>query len=290
MARLSDAILNPNGVGKAYAKGRTAPMVNLKNGGQFGWMPDMPAYVSNAQYVRRNLIARVIEAPRGFQDLPDPNYWYETFKALIELHPRTIEGLAAGLTAEFVEQPFGGANEMQEDISNVTRQRSTPSFGYIEKYGRAINAFYAGWIQWLMMDPNTKAPLVTTLGKKPSDLLPDYTGATILFLEPDPTQTKVDKAWLVTNMMPKSDGPVEGRRDLTSAGNNVEFNVEFTGIAQWGNGVSQFAQTILDQMNLTGANPNQRPAFVNKIMAAVQDSAAGYAEGIAAAARTAVQQ
>lgn len=284
MTRPTDFLVN----GKGYAKGRTAPMIDLVNGGSFGWMPDMPAYVSNAAYVRRNLIVRLIEAPLAFSFLPDSAKWYATLKTLLELHPRTVEGLNAGLEVSFEEHAFGGAGEMQSDVSNVTRARTNPSFGYVEKYGRPINAFYAAWIQWLLMDPNTKAPLIATLGKGVKTLLPDDIGATVMFMEPDPTYTKVDKAWLVTNMMPKADGPVEGRRDLTSAGNMNEFNIEFTGIAQYGYGVNQYAQKLLDEMNLTGANPNARPAFTTSIQADIASSANGYAEQIKNLARTAV--
>jgi len=284
MPRPTELLVN----GKGHGLGRTAPMLDLVSGGQFGWMPNMPAYVSNSAYVRRNLIVRLIEAPLAFSYLPDAAKWYATLKTLIELHPRTVEGLQAGLEVQFEEHAFGGAGEIQSDVSKVTRQRSNPSFGYVEKYGRPINAFYAGWIQWLLQDPNTGAPLIATLGKGVQTLLPDDVGATVMFIEPDPTYSKVDKAWLVTNMMPKGDGPVEGRRDQTSAGNMNEFNIEFTGISQYGYGVNQYAQKLLDEMNLTGANPNARPAFTTQIQADIQAAANGYAEGIKNAARTAV--
>lgn len=286
MTRLTDTII----ANKAFSRGRTAPMVDLKNGGQNGYMTDFPAYVSNAAYIRRNLIARLIEAPKGFSDLPDGQKWIDTLKTLIELHPKSIEGLNMGLTVEVASNPFGGGGEEQEDPTDVKRARSQPVLGYIEKYGRPINAFYNGWITELIMDPITKVPNIVTRGsKKPADLLPDYIGATVLFFEPDPTFTKIDKAWLCTNMWPKSDGPVEGRRDLTSAGNTQDFTIEFTAISQVGLGVNTLAQKLLDEMNLSGANPNARPAFVDKISADVKAGDKGYAETIAAAGRTALQ-
>lgn len=286
MARQSDIIL----AGKAYSIGRTAPMVDLKSGGQHGFMPDYASYISNAAYVRRNLICRLIEAPKGFDLLPDPAKWRETLKVLVELHPRTIEGLNAQLNVDVTSNPFGGAGEEQEDPTDVKQARSTPSFGYVEKYGRPINAFFDAWIRELIMDPATKVPNVVTRGQaKLIDLLPDFRGMTCMFIEPDPTHTKVDKAWLCTNMFPKTAGQVEGRRDLTTAGNQLEYTIEFTSIAQTGNGVNRYAQSLLDEMNLSGANPQNRKSFLEAISADVKAGANGYAEQIATAGRTAIQ-
>lgn len=293
MSRLQDTILAQS----AYTRGRDAPMLNLAQGGQFGFQNNYPAYISNTAYVRRNLIAKLIEAPRGFQDMPEPAMWYAALKTLIELEPRSIEGLQMGLTVDTATAPFGGAGENMEDPTNVTRQPSSPSFSYLERYGRSINLFYYNWITELIMDPITKVPNVVTRGKRPADLLPDYYGMTVLFFEPDPTHTKIDKAWLCTNMYPKSDGPVEGRRDLTSAGSTNEFSIEFTALSQVGVGVNQFAQRMLDEMNYLGNNPNVRPAFIDaqaqsgrgqvdpNVTAA---TAVGYKERLQAAASNAI--
>ncbi len=285
MARLTGTILN----GKGYGVGRQNPMVDLDMGGQMGQQTEMAEYVSSAQYVRRNLIARVIEAPKGFDKLPDVDKWRSAFKALIELHAKSIEGFNSQLTVETQETPFGGAGEMIESPSNVTRARSNPSFGFVERYGRPISTFFDMWIMELIMDPITKTPNVVTRGDVTDvDLLPDFIGATVIFFEPDPTYTKVDKAWLCTNMFPKAGAPVEARRDLTAGGETVEFNIEFTAISQVGAGVVMFAQKLLDEMNLTGANPNLRPAFIDQISEDIKKGEHGYAEQIANAARTAV--
>ena len=288
MARLTDAILQAD---SAYAEGRYAPTIDLKHGASFGFEVDMPSYVSNTQYIRRNLIARLIEAPRGFQYLPNPSQWIAALKSLIELHPKTWEGFNAQLTVEHASTPFGGAGEEQESVSNVTRARPAPSAAYVEKYGRPIATFWDQYILELLGDPITKIPNVVTRANAQgavADLLPDFVGFTVLFFEPDPTFTKIDKAWLITNMMPKAGAPVEGRRDLTAPGDQSEFNIEFTGISQVGFGVNQFAQTLLTAMNITGANPNLRPAFVGDIDPNVSAVTSGIGDQITADAQTAV--
>lgn len=287
MARLTNTIVG----NKGYGIGKNNPMINLDYGGQFGQQVEVAQYVSSAPYVRRNLIALVIEAPRGFDDLPDPEYWRSAFKNLIELHPKSIEGFNAQLTVESQETPFGGAGEMIQTPSKVTRARSVPSFSYVERYGRPISTFFDMWILELIMDPITNVPnVVTRTGANVADLLPDYIGGTILVFEPDPTYTKVDKAWLTTNFYPTAGAPVEGRRDMTAGGEQLEFSIEFAGLSTSTAGVVAFAQKLLDEMNLTGSNPNLRPAFVDAISPWVKDTGTGYASQIAEAARTAVAQ
>jgi hypothetical protein len=264
---------------RAYGQASQAPMVNLQVGGQQGPMTDFVGYVANSSYVRRNIICQLVAAPRGFRDLNNPEIWEQTLKALFELHAKSIEGLVSTLTVEHVDNAVGGAGEMQQDLSNVTRARSTPTFVWNEKYGQPVRAFLEGWVQMLMMDPGTKAPGIISTGRRPSDLLPDYTGATALFFEPDPTFTKVTKAWLCTNMRPNNQvAENTGRRDLTQAGESVDYTVEFTALTQVGQRVIEFAQSRLNAMSLNGMNPNFQNAFVSSIDPYVRDTDNGYAE------------
>jgi hypothetical protein len=277
MSRLADTVLD----NKAYNQYGRSAMVDIRKGGQNGVAPDYAAYVSSAAYVRRNVIAILIEAPRGFQDLENPDYWVSTLKNLVELAPKTIEGLSQTLTVEHIENPFGGAGEVQQDISNVTRQRSAPQFTWNEKYGKAVASFLNGWVLNLIMDPETKYPRVVKNSDKPTDLLPDYTGMTVLFIEPDPTHTKVITAWLSTNMRPTGTvAEISGNRDITAALQGADYSVEFTALTQIGEGVNNFAQEILDNMTLTGANPNLQEAFVREIDADVQAGESGYGNQI----------
>lgn len=274
---LEEGLTEENVIGvtdfQAFGERHLQPMVDTSEptAGQQGPYTNFEGYVSNSAYVRRNVIAVLIEAPRGFDDLPDPDKWRKTLKALVELQADSIAGLTSTLTVENVENAVGGAGEMQEDSSNVTRERTVPTFTWTEKYGKPINAFLTGWITELIMDPITKVPGVVTRalqdegpsgGKLTGDLLPDYTSMTVLFFEPDPTHTRVIHAWLSTNMRPKTAGEVVGSRDLTAAGESSQYDVEFTALTQEGYGVRLYAQKVLDEMNENAINPNTMPAFV----------------------------
>lgn len=277
MSRLTNAILQ---AGQGYGAGHQAPMLDLQFGGQMGYAPDLTEWVSNQAYVRRNMFALLVEPPKAFSMLPNPDAWVATLRALVELHPMSIEGLNAGLEVEVAETPVGGAGEMQEDFTDVKRTRSQVTFRWNEKYGMPVANFLQGWITQLIMDPNTKFAGIATLGQKPTDMLADMYSATMLFIEPDPTHTKVVKSWLGTNMWPKTTGAIEGKRDLTAAGETPSYDVGFTGIYQWGLGVDSFAQTMLDSISLTGANPYLRPAFVSAISADVAAAKKGYQDNV----------
>lgn len=265
MSRLTSALINSKKTTPGdLTAGRNAPMLDLTYGGMMGFTPELAEWVSNQAYVRKNVFCILIEAPTGFQRLANPDVWVQTLRSLVELHPLSIDGLNAGLEVEFASNPVGGSGQVQEDFIDVKETLSNVTFRWNEKYGMPVGNFFRGWITNLMMDPNSKVANMFTIspGKGPTDQLSDVTSATMLFVEPDPTYTKVVKSWLITNMMPKSSGEITGKRDLTQAAETVSVDIQFTGITQFGNGVDLFAQTILDTISITGANPLNRPAFV----------------------------
>lgn len=286
MSRLANTYVE----NQAYGKGRNTPVVNLQNGGQNGFMPQYEHYVSSALYVRRNIFARVVEFPRGFNDMDNPAEWRAACKAIIEQHARTIEGFKSKLTVEVVDAPFGAAGDKMQSPAKVTREVPEPVFGFDERAGRPFTHFFNGWITGLLGDPQSQVPTVMSNPANRTrviDLLPDYIGMTCMFIEPDPTFTKVEKAWLCTNMWPMNGAEIEGKRDLTTAGEALLLSIPFTSLCQVGFGVDQWAQQMLDEINLTGSNPAMRPAFINKLSADVL-AATGYSEQLANAATSVV--
>lgn len=269
MARVTDALLQ----GKAFSKGSTQPMLDLSYGGQMGFSPDLREWVSNQAYVRRHVFCLLLEAPAAFKLLTDqnPDIWVRNLRSLVELHPKRIEGLNAGLTVETAETPVGGGGEMQQEFVDVKQARSEPVFTFDEKYGMPIQTFLRNWITYSLMDPNSKVANVGTLGtNSPTDMLADQYSASMIFIEPDPTHRKVVKSWLCTNMFPLETGDIVGSRDLTTAMNLQELNIRFSAITQFGLGVNVFAQKLLDNINLTNANPYLRPSHIDKVSADVE--------------------
>lgn len=261
MSRLTDALING-----AYTRNIDRPILDLKNGGQQGWAPNLTEWVSNQAYVSRPLICILLEAPRMFTVMPDSNKWIASLKALFELHARSIEGFSAGLKVDTEEHPVGGAGEQQQEVVNVTRERSQPKFTFVEKYGRPIQTLLEYWIRYGLMDPETKYALLSTIGgSEVKDLLADWYSATCLFVVPDPLHKNVDKAWITTNMFPLSNGDITAKRDLTASQEMLTLDIEFSGISQYGMGVNQFAQQILNNINTLNSDPFMRPSFVNRV-------------------------
>jgi hypothetical protein len=272
MSRLTDALMTG-----AYVRNVDRPVLDLKYGGQHGWAPNLTELVSNQAYVSRPLICILLEVPKMFTIMPDSQKWIGSIKALFELHARSIDGFNAGLKADFDQHPVGGAGEEQEEVTNVTREKSTPKFTFIEKYGRPIQTLLEYWIMYGMMSPEAKYAMIGTMaGDKVTDLLSDWFTATCLFIEPDPLHKNVSKAWITTNMMPKGTGDITAKRDLTSAQEMLTLDVEFTGVSQYGIGVNLFAQNILKSINITHADPFMRPAFIDKIAPDVAAIDGGY--------------
>ena len=285
MARLDNAFLD----GKAFGKDTTNAVLDLTHGGQFSWSPNHSEWINNQAYIRRNLVPIVLEAPRFFQLMPNPDVWVSCFKALIEKHCRTIDGYQAGLKVSFDDHPVGGAGEMHQEVTDVKRDRSEPVFTFIEKYGRPIQTFIEYWIRYGMMDPETKYAMVGTLASNvPSDLLADWFTGTILVFEPNPLHNKIEKAWITTNFAPQNNGEVIGKRDLTAASELLTLSIPFTGISQYGLGVNKFAQEILDNIKMANANPFNAPAMLKEISQDVAAAVKGYKQNVEDLASSAV--
>lgn len=277
MTRLTNALLDQ----RAFGRGSNQPMLDPTFGGQMGYAPALAEWNSNQAYVRQQLIAVLLEAPKFFNYMPDPGKWVDTLKAIIEVHPRSIEGLNAGVTLEFEEQAVGGAGEVQHEVTDSKRARSEPVHAYVDKYGMPIQSFIYQWITYGIMDPDTKFALINTLaGDKPTDMLADMYTCSVLYMEPDPSHRRVVKSWIGVNMMPKGTGEITGKRDLTAAKEMSALSIEWTGIFQFNLGTNQFAQTILDNINMNNANPYLRPAIVQEISPDVAASSTGYKAGI----------
>ena len=149
---------------EAYAEGLQGPVTDLTNSGQMGYVTDIRYYHGAADYTRRPVIAFLLEGPAGFKDLPNPEKWLASLKALIELHPRSISGLDQSLEVEYSENPFGGAGEQMQTIAKVRRNRSQPQFEWVEKIGTPIKHFWNGYILNLIGNPDNNVPFVVSRG------------------------------------------------------------------------------------------------------------------------------
>ncbi|MCK9234820.1 MAG: hypothetical protein M0P09_00735 [Acholeplasmataceae bacterium] len=257
-------------------------MVNLTLPGQMGYSNNLPNWISNAAHVGRPLIPILMEAPRGFDYCPEPEFLRGTLRQLVEEQAMRIDGLNATLTVETAEHAIGGGGQVQHEFTNVTIAQTNVTMSWIDRYGMATSRFWRYYIQMLMMNEDSKVAGVSTLpgGRNIADWLPDNYTFTMLFIEPDPHWANVVQAFLVTNLFPRSTGDILGRREITSAMETRNLDIEFGGIMQYGVGVDTLAQGILRNINTLGANPAFRTSFIDSISSDVQALREGYARGV----------
>lgn len=279
-ARLSDAVLN--NATQGYSLGQQNTMLNPVYGGQQAYAQNLEQWVSSAAYIRKNLICILLEAPTGFSYLPNGQQYVNVLRALVESQALSITGLKADLhVGSYESDPVGGSGQMMQTPNNVTMEVPAVSFRFVDRYGMSITRFFEAWIRTLIMDPDTKIAGINTLSiSNVTDMLPDMYAMSCLFIEPDPTGATVVKAWLGTNMYPTTSGPIEGSRDKTQPGQESTLEIPFTGIYQYGIGVNLFAQSLLSQMSIAGANPYNQEAFIQGVDADVAASTEGYATSV----------
>jgi len=266
MSRLSDSVL---AAGTAYAG--HAPVANLKNGGQNGHLASIgrvvggtnyDEWISNQAYVKQNLIPIVLRYPKAFDYMPNPQLWIDTYNSLMTLHPLTIDGLQSGLTVDFDEHAIGGAGEVQEEFTKVSRARTSITNTYKEKAGKSITKFSDMVIRYLYSDPDVEKPLISNLPKYNADIAnikmytPEYYTATHLYIEPDITQKYVIDAWLCTNVMIKGTGDRTGKRDIHSARETQDLSMELTSITMNNEAVLKLADSMLSNLKVLDANPD----------------------------------
>jgi len=277
MSRFADTLMKP---GSGPQLGILNQSLNLAYGGMNGLSPDFTQWISTQAYVQKNLISFVIEYPKAFDLLPDADKraWIIAYKALIELHCQSWTGFQGGYELEVIENAVGGSGQMMEDFTKATEARTQPQGEWPEKYNMSIANFWRTFVRTFMINPQTGYPDIMTMTgiTRPTDHLADLYAGTVLFVEPDATMLNPVQAYLVANFWPKSTGEITAKRDLTQAAEQKMVSIQFAALTQQGQGVNNLAREVLQSVQISGANPWNRPAFVSQIDAAVQAAAAGY--------------
>ena len=252
------------------------PTVNLLRGGQWGHLPiigtpgakgNKHGWMADQAYIRRDVIPIVLQVPKGFDLLPQGDYFKKACVALFEKHARTIEGLDSSITVNVGEHELGLEGGKYQEPVNVTVAESNVSISLTEKYGQAVKNFLDVWIRYLIMDPQTKSPLIaqylsqdqstkelTINGYKLNNNVwsTEYYTMTVLFIEPDILNARVVNAWLVSNMFPRAVPNIIGKKDKKADKEIEELTIEFGGFAlhSRNSNVRKLAQQTLDSLKL----------------------------------------
>ena len=247
------------------------PTIDIRYGGQWGALPRIGGvdnskpiheWMHEQAYLKRDVIPVLLQAPRGFTLLPNPEQWREAIKALFEVHSKTIEGLNSSLTVEHQEHQAGLSGASIREPGNVNREATAITLGGIlERYGNPFEILLDVWIRYMIMDPDLKAPLITRVAK--SDELPDawtaeWYSCTVMFIEPDPLYRKPVHAWLVSNLYPSGNPDIIGKKDKTAGRELKELSLDMGGFALPPTNirVKNLAANILNNLKLWDKNPD----------------------------------
>ena len=246
-----------------------SPAMDLTYGAMNGYLPRIGLikdnkfygeWISNHAYIRKDVIPILLQAPRFFDFLPDSQKWVALWKSVMEVQPLSIDGLSSGLTVETDEHAVGGGGEMQEEITDVKRARTSLSMTFQEKAGKSIIKLFDFIIRYSMMDPDTKTPLISRYFKTIADVgnmyTPDFYSSTMIYIEPDTTRKVVNDAWLCTNVFPKATGDRTGKRDVRSGGEKIEISIDFASITMNNEAVIRLAENILTNLTVLNQIPD----------------------------------
>lgn len=247
------------------------PMADIRRGGQFGWHQDMEGIVNSTPHVSNNLIVRVLASPKGFNDLPNSEVWHGAWKALFELHPKTVTGLLKTLVPTWSDTEFGGSGEMIEVPTGMKRDKSEVQFSLNEKFGLPFTHMLEQYHRMFIMDEETKHPGIAMIKDDIPDGLLDYYTWTMIFIEPDRYLQFSQRAWIIANMAPKVSATQESKRDKTGDQALLDIDITMSGVAQVGFAVDAVANAILTSMRQTQADPLRAPAYLQGPTADIAD-------------------
>jgi len=244
--------------------------MDLRYGGQWGALPriggvdsDKPIHewMHEQSYLRRDVVPVLLQAPKGFSLLPNGDEWQEAIKALFEVHAKTIEGLNSSLTVEHAEHAMGISGANMREVANVNREASSVTLGgIVEKYGNPFEILLDVWIRYMLMDPDSKAPLITRVAS--ADTLPkawtaEWYSATVIFIEPDPLYRMPVRAWLVSNLYPSANPDIIGGKDKSAGRAIKEISIDMGGFAlpHTNKRVKALASKIITNLKLWEKDP-----------------------------------
>lgn len=251
-----------------FLTGYNVSATSFTDTGQFGFTPNHRAWGHLGLQTKENLVIMVLDYPRGFDDLPNPEKWIEAFNAIMTDLPSITEGFNWTQTPEFNEVEVGGTGDMHHTPAGMKFTPTEISTALTDRMGYVIEKFVKGWWDHLLMEVDTKRPAVTALPgneKKEFIFSDDYRGGVIIAFEPDVAMRRVNKAQIVYNVMPKDGLESTGKRDLNATKELAQYTLTWTGTAVRDKGALQVAQMLLDLLVSNSVIASNRSAIVTEI-------------------------
>jgi hypothetical protein len=271
-----------------------SPMSNLAFGGTNGFLPEImdnaegprfDNWLSNAPYTSSSIIPIPLTPPAGFDLFDDSTArrLRETWAKLLSVHAYTIEGLGATITLETDGRRFHNQSQEIKTVVGSKMEVGMPTYTFIEKPGKPINRFLTFMLNYLSLDYRTQSKTIATdpeirkLLKGRLDL-PNLDSGSIMFIELDAFNANVMEVYYFTNFRLLSAGKVEGKRDLGSNKEILEYSIQTEGLFETNPMYKALAQNIVDSMSIFNKNPDDiKPGIATKdLKRALEDAKVPY--------------
>ncbi len=263
----------------AMVGGRTVP-INLAESGQNGAMMAPHQWVASGGYQKQKVIPVLLAVPKLMKYMDNSAAAIASLKALMEVQALEISGLNSTVNWDFHNTPVGNAGEEFHTVISAKRDPSNPSYRWSDKHGAAVQRFWTEYGRLILMDADLSVPGIVAAPAYIADsspaILPDMQGMVMLFIEPDATLRNVTHAWLCANMMPKTGGSVEGKREVGGSSEVPEVSIEFTATTMIGKEVIRMSKEYLASLKLQNLRPTELKPFVTGASADVNAASTGF--------------
>ena len=240
--------------GGAFGATPNSYVANVRDGGQNGFGPVLTNLDANTPPVFLPLQIVVTHVPTIFKYIPNG---VEVFKALVETHLISMEGLDFEYNMEVEGTPVGRDGQMMNVPTKQTRSQITPTGTWSEKIGGLVYHFGRVW-QNAMHDPDTQASSmagIISAGTKLPPLVQSMYAADLMFIQYDTTMRpeNIIDAFVLTNFFPTSIGSHDYQLNTTET-HRPDRRFTFTGIVQHNKNTVAVAKQIATITNLHQVN------------------------------------
>ena len=202
---------------------------------------------------------------RGLEFSPDSEKIIETFETPTEKNTIKSENLLGNVGNNNNNTKV--ADQQEFEISNTNMS--------VENIGDTSN---------LILDPDLGVPAIIGnqqyISANSPPMTPEMQAFSVMAIEPDQTYTRVIRAWITTNMMPKKTGEITGKREMQGSSEAEDVNIDFTGTTRVGKGINDFATRFLKSIALKDARPYDMRAAYTEVSTDLTDTQESFKRNI----------
>lgn len=267
---------------EGYMAGKVTKALDPVETGQFGMLTNNLNWGHLRHQTKQNMFVMVLDYPRGFDALPNPDRWISMFKALIEDLPHRVEGVNWTQTPAWAETEHGGTGDMHHQMTDIKFSPTELSTPVRDREGYVIENFVTGWWNLLGLDPVSKRPGIFELDTVDKDSIvmsSDFSGGVVIAFEASECMRYVHKAQIIYNVQPKEGIESNGIRDLNAEKEIIEHNITWTGTAVRDRGAEEVARSLLTALTATSLSSVNRKAILTDINNRVKEIKVGLQNG-----------